>query len=125
MEEICDASAVDDVVAVEVTLEDGEHRFFLTFGRLHDSVDPEPLEALVLARCSRFALGGEAVTARVCWTLQAASSEPYFYECLSEITARRAVLAGSDEHWQERIRQEMDDGRHLFYLGKPLPPGAS
>jgi hypothetical protein len=77
--------SMEDVVAVEVELEDGARRYFLTWGRIQDAVDPGPLCALVLAVAPRFALGGTPAHARLCETLrQAAGSDaaPYFYECL-------------------------------------------
>ena len=69
---------VEDVVAVAVTLETGERRYFMTWGRIQDTVDPEPLEALILEHASRVALGGTATSAEVCSSLAAAAAEPYF-----------------------------------------------
>lgn len=119
----CKASCVEDIVAVEITLEDGQRRFVLTFGRLHHTVDPLPLEQLILAKSTKFGLGESAVSARVCTTLQEARDEPYFFEGFSELTTLRAaaVASGDDDFWL-RVRVEMDDGRHLYYLGEPIPP---
>jgi hypothetical protein len=52
---------VEDVIAVEVTLTDGARRFFLTYGRIQDRVDPGPVCELVLRHAHRYALGGKAV----------------------------------------------------------------
>lgn len=41
-------AAMDDVVAVEVTLADGGLRYFVTWGRIQQTVDPEPVCKLVL-----------------------------------------------------------------------------
>lgn len=51
-----DAHAVEDLVAVAVELESGETRFFLTWGRIQERVDPAPLAALVLRQASTFDL---------------------------------------------------------------------
>jgi hypothetical protein len=114
---------MDQIVAVEVTLADGQRRFILTWGRLHSTVDPGPLERLVLAKCTKFGLG-ERVSARVCRTMQEACDQPYFLEGLSALTVVRAaaLMSGDDAFW-DQVRTEMDEGRHLYYLGEPVPPG--
>lgn len=42
---------VEHVVAVEVALTDGGKRYFLTWGRIQDAVDPAPLCEVVLRFC--------------------------------------------------------------------------
>jgi len=49
--------AMDDGVAVEVNLVGGELRYFVTWGRIQDVVDPEPLAALVLEQARGFSMG--------------------------------------------------------------------
>ncbi len=47
---------MEDIVALRVTLNTGADRFFLTWGRVFDPVDPEPLIEVVkphLVRMSR------------------------------------------------------------------------
>jgi hypothetical protein len=39
---------MDDIVAVEIRLATGENRYFLTWGRIQDAVEPKPLAELVL-----------------------------------------------------------------------------
>ncbi len=74
--------AVEDVVAVAVDVDDGTTRFFITWGRIQSTVDPQPLEELVLRHAAGFDLGGTPVRARLCDTLQEARNEPYFFEAL-------------------------------------------
>jgi hypothetical protein len=45
---------MEDVVAVRVDLVTGESRYFMTWGRIQDVVDPEPLEALVMRHASGY-----------------------------------------------------------------------
>jgi hypothetical protein len=107
---------VDDVVAVEVELASGERRYFITWGRVQDNVDPAPLEALVLSHASRFDLGGPAVAARVCLNLQEARNEPYFYESLVDIA--REPRSTDHVEWRRRTAEAMAGGRALWYLGR-------
>jgi hypothetical protein len=72
---------MEDIVAVRVELQDGTHRFFLTWGRIQERVDPEPLEQLIFDHCEASDLGGTPIKASLCGTLQEAVSAPYFYEC--------------------------------------------
>jgi hypothetical protein len=48
-----ETAAVDDVVAVKIGLADGKIGYFLTFGRIQDVVDPEPVCGLVLRFADR------------------------------------------------------------------------
>ncbi|MGZ6897309.1 MAG: hypothetical protein ACXVJZ_07715 [Acidimicrobiia bacterium] len=111
---------MDDIVAVELQLPSGERRYVLTWGRVHHNVDPRPLEALVLRKASKFGLG-DAVSATVCWSLQDASSETYFYECLAELTAQWAEPRDDWTTWKAEGAARMEDGYELFYLGEPRP----
>ena len=52
---------MEDLVAVAVELDNGEERFFMAWGRIQDTVDPEPLEQLVFSHCTGYSLGGRAV----------------------------------------------------------------
>lgn len=39
---------MEDLIAVEVRLADGQSRYFLTWGRIQQAADPGPVAALVL-----------------------------------------------------------------------------
>lgn len=113
---------MDDVVAVRVELGDGTARYFLTWGRIQDEVDPVPLENLVLQHAITFSLGGEPVTARVCRTLrEAATSEsaPYFYECFRAFLATPIPHGDSYAAWRAERADAMSNGREISYCGDP------
>jgi hypothetical protein len=112
---------MDDVVAVEVGLTDGGSRYFLTWGRIQDAVDPQAVCDLVLVAARRCALGGEPTTARLCDTLREAAdsaSAPYFYECYLGF-ARQSIPYGDEyESWREQKADAMADGREIAYCGR-------
>ena len=107
---------MDEVVAVALELSSGERRYVITWGRIQATVDTEPLEALVLHHAGSLDLGGVAVSAHVCDSLQEARGERYFYEALVEFA--REGRADDWEAWRKRVEEEMADGRHLYYLGR-------
>jgi hypothetical protein len=123
---------MDDVIAVAVTLDNGERRFFMTWGRVQDTVDPGLVAEIVLRNASSYDLGGTPERADVCWSLQDASHEVYFYEGLLAFASER-VPRGRREHRRWRARKatamESADGLHalaqpragvlLRYLGRP------
>jgi hypothetical protein len=101
---VCEAGGMNDVVAVEVQLADGASRYFLTCGRIQDPVDPTPVCDLVLEAAQRFALGGEAVQARLCDTLKEADESgaaPYFYECFLKFAQEKVPFGDSYDTWKE------------------------
>lgn len=108
---------VDDVIAVKVTLADGGERYFLTWGRIQDPVDPGPVCALVLRHARQFSLGGQPVEARICATLREAADTPYFYESL--LSFARQPLPDDQDHWRTHIAEEMDLGHEISYCGRP------
>jgi hypothetical protein len=113
---------VDDVVAVEVTLSDGSVRFFVTWGRIQETVDPGPLADLVLARSVHVSLDGVAESARVCGSLREAAESaaaPYFYECMLSFS-RQPIPYGPDyAQWRAARGAAMAEGKEIAYCGRP------
>ena len=109
---------MDDVVAVALTTDSGQTVFFMTWGRIQDKVNPEPLQALVMTHAHVFALPGVAVSARVCDVLAEARDAPLFYEALLRYPTT-AIPYGEETYWpwRDRMREEMQKGKQLFYLG--------
>lgn len=117
---------MDDVVAVEVTLDNGEKRFFLTWGRIQDRVDPGPVCDLVLRASGGYSLGGKAISARLCGTLRVAADSgdaPYFYECLLGFARQPGPPDGEYEGWRAERAAAMEAGREISYCGRPGSPG--
>ena len=110
---------MEDIVAVRVELQDGTHRFFLTWGRIQERVDPEPLEQLIFDRCEAFDLGGTPIKASLCGTLQEAVSAPYFYECFFMMGQQTIPFGKKYNKWQKQMDKKMRDGKELYYLGNP------
>ena len=112
---------MDDLVAVRVRLLSGEARYFITYGRIQDPVDPAPLEEIVLRQAGKYSLEGDAVSAELCTSLREASDEPRFYEALYIFSQEPIPFAPGRkrEKWRQRIDREMRGGKHLYYLGAP------
>jgi hypothetical protein len=117
---------VEDVVAVAVRLEDGTERFFITWGRLQDAVDPGPLASLVLRHADRWNLGGTPVGARVCWSLWEARDAPYFYEYLVDIAREPIPYGQGYGKWKAKKIRALEAGKEIWYCGAehgpPDPP---
>ena len=111
---------MEDVVAIRVRLKRGSSRYFLTWGRLFDPVDPAQLEAVVLGQLSKFDLGGEPVSVEVCPTLQEASRQPYFFEALWWFGQRKVPYGPGYKRWMLMTRRRLKAGQDLRYLGRPV-----
>jgi hypothetical protein len=113
---------VDDVIAVAVRLADGRQRYFLTWGRIQDNVDPGPVCDLVFRFSRSCSLGAAPVSARLCATLREAADSPdapYFYESFLAF-ASRLVPSGEDyPAWRARIAERMEAGQDISYCGRP------
>lgn len=110
---------MEDIVAVEVNLKNEAHRYFITWGRIQHPVDPKPLEQLVLQHSADWDLGGKPVKARVCWSLQEAAREPYFYECFFSISQKTIPFGDHYADWRAEMNKKMQAGEELYYLGNP------
>ena len=108
---------MEDVVAVPVALADGGSRYFLTWGRVGDPLDEAWVAGVVLRAARRCDLGGTARTAEVCWSLQEAAAETYFYESFWGMC--RQAPTTRDHGWRERTKEAMQQGREIWYLGRP------
>ncbi len=110
---------MENIIAVELALETGERRYFLTWGRIQSTVDTTSLEDQVLKHSIRFALGGTPVSAHVCESLQEASGEPYFYECFFLMCQERIPFGEEYRRWKEGMAAAMEKGKELYFLGAP------
>ncbi|HEX4204095.1 MAG TPA: hypothetical protein VHZ51_07825 [Ktedonobacteraceae bacterium] len=108
---------MEDIVAVRVELQDGTYRFFLTWGRIQERVDPEPLEQLIFDHCEAFDLGGTPIKASLCCTLQEAISAPYFYEYFFMMGQQTIPFGKNYNKWRKQMDKKMRDGKELYYLG--------
>ena len=113
---------MDDVIALEATLGDGARRFFVTWGRIQDPVDPEAVCRLVAEFAHTCVLGGELASIRLCNSLRDAADShdaPYFFECFARFS-REPIPFGADyESWRDRRNQAMAAGREIAYCGSP------
>ncbi len=108
---------MEDIIAVEVTTEDGHRAYFMTWGRIQDAVDPEPIERLMLKVADKFALGGVASSARLCDSLREARDAPYFYEALIAF-AHQPIPFGPDyAKWRRRLQRRMRNGKDIYFMG--------
>jgi hypothetical protein len=113
---------VEDVVAVAVKLADGSSRYFLTWGRVQDKVDPGPVCEAVLRYASSCSLGADPEGARLCATLREAADSayaPYFYECFLAIASRPVPRGAECATWRVEKAGEMAAGHEIWYCGRP------
>jgi hypothetical protein len=104
----------------------------MTWGPVHDPVDPDPIANVVLRNANQYDLGGTPVRAEVCWSLQDASGELYFHEALLDFAWERVPRGRRYARWRKRKRAalELQNGLHalaqpkagvlLRYLGRPV-----
>jgi len=110
---------MEDVVALRVRLRRGGSRYFMTWGRLFDPVDPARLEAIVQEHLGKFDLGGEPVSVEICSTLQEASAQPYFFEALWWFGQQKVPYGPGYKRWVSSKRLQLQGGHDLRYLGRP------
>lgn len=115
-------TGVEDVVAVAVNLTDGSNRYFLTWGRVQDKVDPGPVCEAVLRYASSCSLGAGPESARLCVTLREAADSadaPSFYECFLALASQPVPRGAEHEAWRAQKASEIAAGREIWYCGRP------
>jgi hypothetical protein len=73
---------MEDVIAIRARTDQGQVRYWRTWGRLFDPVEPDPMIAAVRPHLRWSDKQGEIVEITICVSLQEASDQPYFYEGL-------------------------------------------
>jgi hypothetical protein len=108
---------VEDIVAIKIVDKSGTEHFFLTWGRIFDPVDPEPLLAAVRPNLSRWGVR-QARSLEICDSLQDAALEPYFYEALFMMAQERIPFGPKYRTWQAGKRRRVRKGEDIRYVGK-------
>jgi len=112
---------VEDVVDARVRLRDGSSRYFMTWGRILDPVDPKGIERLIWSALGRFNLGGVPDSIDLCGSLQEAAQSEYFYEALLEIARESITFGPTHAEWVATKKERMVQGKEIWYLGASLP----
>jgi hypothetical protein len=112
---------MNNIIAIEIKLNTGAKRYFLTWGRIQDNIDPTKIEKTILRYSKNFDLGGRPTKAKLCPNLQKAKNEPYFYECFFEM-CQEIIPFGKNtyEQWRKEMNSKMQVGKEIYYLGKNL-----
>ncbi len=115
--------AMDDIVAVRAETDAGQVGFWLTWARVFDAIDPDPMIAAIRPHLRLVDQRGELAQVRVCLSLQEAASQPYFYEGMWSLGQTKIPFASGYEEWKAEKRMLLSEGRDLCYLGDPDPAG--
>lgn len=110
---------MENIVAVAIELENNTRRFFLTWGRIQDIVDPVPLEQLIFRFSTNFGLGGKPTKAHICKSIQEASHEPFFYEVFFSMCQKPIPFGEQYTSWRAEMNRRMQLGDEIYFLGNP------
>src|SRR4051794_40568814 len=106
---------MEDIVAIKAVDKSGKKHFFLTWGRTFDRVDPEPLLAAVRPNLPQWGLH-HVRSLELCYSLQDASSAPYFYEAFFMMSQERIPFGPKYKSWQAAKRKRISTGKNIWYL---------
>ena len=107
---------MDDLVAVKVTDEEGGLHYFITWGRIFDAVDPQPLLEAITPHLSVFGIKN-LTGISLCCSLREASSQPYFYEALFVFGQKKIPFGKRYECWRKKQKKAIKKGKEIYYLG--------
>jgi hypothetical protein len=89
--------------------EGGETHYYLTYGRVHDAVDPRPIERAVRRYVDRPTR--RVASVELCDTLAAASRAPYFYEGLFHFSNSPIPFGDGYAEWRDEQRNSSTKAR--------------
>ncbi|MBI1870247.1 MAG: hypothetical protein HYS07_03535 [Chlamydiae bacterium] len=108
---------MEDIVAIKVKDKVKGVVAFLTWGRVFDRLDPEPLLAAVSHSLVNFGLK-KVVEMNVCECLQEVSGHAYFFEALVAMSRKQIPTQGSKyKAWLMTKRKEITRGKEIYYIG--------
>jgi hypothetical protein len=108
---------LEDVVGIKVSDKKNGSFGFMTWGRLWSPVDGEELIAAIRPFVTLYHGVKEPVAFALCGTLQEIRSAPYFYEAIIDFGRQRIPEGDRYKKWQKKMRKEVADGRHLYFVG--------
>jgi hypothetical protein len=113
---------MENLIALRVQFADGSERYFLTWGRIQDPVDPRPVERVVRRCLDRRIQPGQAPVGSIviCDSLAEASASTYFYEGLFTFATRGIAFGEDYQEWVAQMRARMEEGKDIFDCG-PAP----
>jgi|SRR6266850_1197486 len=110
---------MDDIVAIRVSDKKKGNVAFLTWGRVFDSTDPQPLKnAVASAVAKRFGLR-DIVSIEICESLQDVTRHKYFFEALIAVSSKPIPYGRRTyKPWAAKMRREIKNGKALYSLGE-------
>jgi len=109
---------MEDLIAFRVVNGKGRSYFFITWGRVFDSVDPSSLFKMVRPHVTMFHGIDRVRSIHLCQTLREASGAPLFYEALFDF-AQRPIPFGVKTYprWCAKVRRRIQQGKDIYWLG--------
>lgn len=107
---------MQDIVALSIKLKSGKLKYLMTWGRIQDKVNPQPLETLIYEKAKKIYFDDEIESVRLCDNLQEASKEPYFYEALFSFSQTKIPFGEDYKDWVTEINKLMNMGKEIYLL---------
>jgi len=109
---------LEDIIAIKISDKKRGKAAFLTWGRVFDPTDPEPLKvAVACAAAKRFGFH-DIISIEICESLQDAAGHKYFFEALFAL-GYKSMPFGRRSHkfWAAKMRRAIRSGKELHLLG--------
>ena len=108
---------MEDIVGIKVVDHEKGKVAFLTWGRVFDRVDPEPLEKAVGVALTNLGFN-KVKSVKVCHSLQDVVNHTYFFEGLVAMSWK-PIPSGEKKHklWVARMRRAISHGKELYNIG--------
>ena len=114
---------MENIVAVAMINAKGTRYYFLTWGRIFDVIDEAEIVNCVRLHANKCDVKKPIKAGYLCWDLQEASQEMYFYEAFYYMTQKHIPSERkSYEKWKKKIAKDLKLGKEVYYLGNPNAP---
>ena len=113
---------MENVIAVEVRLSNGDNLYYLTWGRIQDKLDHRPVAQLVLNAALNAVDERRPKSSRVLWSLHPATAAPMFYEVYFGMCQRPIPFGKGYDKWRKKIDKRMRQGLEISFLGEYVIP---
>ena len=107
---------MEDIVGIKIKDKYLGEVAFVTWGRVCDRTDPEPLFKAIKKNLSKFGIT-ELVSISICETLQEVSSFPYFYEALFVFAQQKQIDDANYAAWRIKKKKAIEQGEEIYFLG--------
>lgn len=107
---------MNDIIALKAKSKANKLYYFLTWGRIFDSIDESEIIKALQSNLSKFGIKN-ASSIKVCASLKDALNAKYFYENYFLMCQKGIPFGSRYSNWKKEMARKIKNGKEIYFLG--------